>query len=77
MASVEKILENVEVEKMICEMSRRWKAHKSKKESLSKAFEFITSEGFKSLPVEVRVLVLKGAFYVNRTLPKSEGGDLE
>lgn len=77
MPSVEKLVENVEVEKMISEMSRKWKAHKSKKESLSKAFEFIRSEGFKSLPVEVRVLVLKGAFYVNRTLPKVLGGELE
>lgn len=77
MTSVEKILENVEIERMISEMSRKWKAHRTKKESLSKAFEFITSEGFKSLPVEVRVLVLKGAFYVNRTLPKTSGGELE
>jgi len=77
MASVEKILENVEIERMIAEMSRRWKSHRTKKESLERAFEFITSEGYKSLPVEVRVLILKGAFYVNRTLPKSEGGDLE
>jgi len=77
MASVEKILENVEVERLIAEMSKKWKAHRAKKESLSKAFAFITGEGFKSLPVEVRVLILKGAFYVNRTLPKSEGGELE
>jgi len=77
MTSVEKILESVEVERMISEMSRKWKAHRAKKESLSKAFAFITGEGFKSLPVEVRVLILKGAFYVNRTLPKSGGGDLE
>ena len=77
MPSVEKLVENVEVEKMISEMSRKWKAHRAKRESLSKAFEFILSEGYKSLPVEVRVLILKGAFYVNRTLPKTEGGELE
>ncbi len=77
MASVEKILEDSEVESMISKMSQKWKSHRTKKESLSKAFDFVKSEGFKSLPVEVRVLILKGAFYVNRTLPKTEGGDLE
>ncbi len=77
MASVEKIVENAEIERLISDMARRWKSHRSKRESLSKAFTFIQSEGFKSLPVEVRVLILKGAFYVNRTLPKSEGGELE
>lgn len=77
MPSVEKLVKNDEVEKMIGDMARRWKAHRTKRESLSKAFEFILSEDYKSLPVEVRVLVLKGAFYVNRTLPKTEGGELE
>jgi len=77
MASVEKIVKNAEIEEMIGDMARRWKAHRAKRESLSKAFEFILSEGYKSLPVEVRVLILKGAFYVNRTLPKTEGGELE
>ena len=77
MASVEKIVNDVDVEEMISDMARRWKSHRSKKESLSKAFAFVKSESFLKLPVEVRVLVLKGAFYVNRTLPKVEGGDLE
>ncbi len=77
MASVEKIVKDQEVETMIAEMSRRWKSHRTKKESLAKAFSFITSDAFRELPVEVRVLVLKGAFYINRTLPKTEGGDLE
>jgi len=75
MASVEKILENVEIERMIAEMSRRWKSHRTKKESLKRAFDFVKSEGYKALPVEVRMLILKGAFYVNRTLPRTEGGD--
>lgn len=77
MASVVKIVDNAEVETMVNEMARKWKAHRSKKESLLKAFGFITSDAFRELPVEVRVLVLKGAFYVNRTLPKTEGGELE
>lgn len=77
MASVEKIVKDQEVETMIAEISKKWKNHRTKKESLEKAFSFITSEGFRSLPVEVRVLVLKGAFYINRTLPKTEGGELE
>ena len=77
MASVEKIVENAEIEGMIGDMARRWKAHRAKRESLSKAFDFILSESYKSLPVEVRVLILKGAFYVNRTLPKTEGSELE
>ena len=78
MASVEKIVNDQEVETMIAEISKKWKAHRTKAESLSKAFGFITSDEFRALPVEVRVLVLKGAFYVNRTLPSSSsGGELE
>ena len=77
MPNVEKILEDVEIERMIGEMSRKWKSHRTKKESLERAFNFVKSEEFRALPVEVRVLILKGAFYVNRTLPKSEGGELE
>lgn len=76
--AVVKILEDEIISGLIEEMSRKWKAHRSKAESLQKAFGFIKTEGFKALPVEVRVLVLKGAFYVNRTLPSSStGGDLE
>jgi hypothetical protein len=77
MAAVEKILTDQEVESMISDMARRWKSHRSKKESLERAFDFVKSEGFKTLPVEVRVLILKGAFYINRTLPRAEGGELE
>ena len=75
MVSVEKIVDDELVSEMISEMSKKWKSHRAKEESLKKAFGFVKSESFKSLPVEVRVLVLKGAFYVNRTLPKSSGGD--
>ena len=76
--AVEKIVNDVAVDEMIQEISKRWKAHRTKKESLAKAFAFVKSEGFKALPVEVRVLILKGAFYVNRTLPTAAGGgDLE
>ena len=77
MASVEKIVSDEEVEVLIREMSKKWKSQRQKKESLTKAFEFVKSGEFKTLPVEVRVLVLKGAFYINRNLPRSEGGDLE
>ena len=77
MASVEKIISDSEVELLITEISRKWKSHRTKKDSLAKAFAFVKSEAFKGLPVEVRVLILKGAFYVNRTLPKAEGGELE
>lgn len=77
MANVEKIISDEIIDDLVSEMSRKWKAHRGKKESLAKAFAFVKSEGFKALPVEVRVLVLKGAFYVNRTLPRTSGGDLE
>lgn len=75
MANVVKIVDDFEVDEMIAEMSRKWKAHRMKKESLERAFRFITSEDYKSLPVEVRVLILKGAYYVNRTLPRAEGSE--
>ena len=77
MSSVEKIFDDEVVNEMISEMSKKWKSHRTKKDSLAKAFAFVKSEAFKGLPVEVRVLILKGAFYVNRTLPKAEGGELE
>ena len=77
MANVEKICSDEEVETLITEMSKKWKAFRGKRESLQKAFDFIKSNNFKSLPVEIRVLVLKGAFYVNRTLPRDSGGSLE
>lgn len=78
MASVEKIVDDTIVGEMVADMSKRWKSHRQKKESLTKAFEFVKSGEFKTLPVEVRVLILKGAFYVNRTLPSAaSGGELE
>jgi len=75
MASVEKIVVDPEIERLVSDMARRWKSHRTKKESLKRAFDFVKSEGYKALPVEVRMLILKGAFYVNRTLPRTEGGD--
>ena len=76
--AVVKIVSDETVDGLIEEMSRKWKAHRSKKESLQKAFSYVKSEEFKTLPVEVRVLIIKGAFYVNRTLPSSSsGGELE
>ena len=75
MPSVVRIVDDAVVDEMVADMSRKWKAFRGKKESLMKAFQFVRSEEFKTLPVEVRVLVLKGAFYVNRTLPSSSGGD--
>lgn len=76
--SVVKIVSDETIDGLIEEMSKKWKAHRRKAESLQKAFGYMKSEEFKTLPVEVRVLIIKGAFYVNRTLPSSStGGDLE
>ena len=76
--AVEKIVNDVAVDEMIQEISKRWKAHRTKKESLAKAFAFVKSDSFREIPVEVRVLILKGAYYVNRTLPSAaSGGELE
>lgn len=72
--AVEKIVNDVAVDEMIQEISKRWKAHRTKKESLAKAFAFVKSDSFREIPVEVRVLILKGAYYVNRTLPTTAGG---
>ena len=76
--AVVKIVDDGVIDSLVAEMSKKWKSHRSKKESLQKAFDFVKTEEFRALPVEVRVLILKGAFYVNRTLPTTAGGgDLE